>query len=104
MLMPSRSEPCGLTQMIAMRYGTPPVVHAVGGLRDSVVPHPYDGSNGFTFSNYAACDLLDTVDYAMSIRRNADEWTALQIRAMTQDLSWAGSAKQYLDLYRALGA
>ena len=104
MLMPSRSEPCGLTQMIAMRYGTPPVVHAVGGLRDSVVPHPYDGSNGFTFSNYAACDLLGTVDYAMSIRRNADEWTALQIRAMTQDLSWAGSAKQYLDLYRALGA
>ena len=68
------------------------------------MPHPYDGSNGFTFSNYAACDLLGTVDYAMSIRRNADEWTALQTRAMTQDLSWAGSAKQYLDLYRALGA
>ena len=104
MLMPSRSEPCGLTQMIAMRYGTPPVVHAVGGLRDSVVPHPYDGSNGFTFSNYAACDLLGTVDYAMSIRRNADEWTALQRRGMTADLSWKASAQQYLELYRALGA
>ena len=104
MLMPSRSEPCGLTQMIAMRYGTPPVVHAVGGLRDSVVPHPYDGSNGFTFSNYAACDLLGTVDYAMSIRQDADEWQALQHRCMTADLSWKTSAQQYLDLYRALGA
>ena len=104
MLMPSRSEPCGLTQMIAMRYGTLPVVHAVGGLRDSVVPHPYDGSNGFTFSNYAACDLLGTVDYAVSIRRREKEWAALQKCAMTQDLSWSRSAKQYLDLYRALGA
>ena len=104
LLMPSRSEPCGLTQMIAMRYGTPPVVHAVGGLRDSVVPYPYDGSNGFTFSNYAACDLLGTVDYAMSIRQNTAEWKALQLRCMTADLSWSRSAKQYLDLYRALGA
>lgn len=102
MLMPSRSEPCGLTQMIAMRYGTPPVVHAVGGLKDSVVPHPYDGSNGFTFSNYAACDLLGTVDYAMSIRQNAEEWKALQQRCMTADLSWKHSAQQYLDLYREL--
>ena len=102
MLMPSRSEPCGLTQMIAMRYGTPPVVHMVGGLKDSVVPYPYDGSNGFTFSNYASCDLLGTVDYAMSIRRNADEWKALQLRGMTADHTWKHSAKKYLDLYRDL--
>ena len=102
MLMPSRSEPCGLTQMIAMRYGTPPVVHTVGGLKDSVVPYPYDGSNGFTFSNYTSCDLLGTVDYAMSIRRNADEWEALQLRGMTADHTWKHSAKKYLDLYRDL--
>ncbi|MGI5985208.1 MAG: glycogen synthase GlgA [Clostridiales bacterium] len=102
MLMPSRSEPCGLTQMIAMRYGTVPIVRAVGGLRDTVRPYPAENSNGFTFYDYSADAMLGAIDYAIDIWQSKDEWWNLMCRGMTEDLSWNHSAKEYINIYKAL--
>ncbi|MEG0940840.1 MAG: glycogen synthase GlgA [Oscillospiraceae bacterium] len=102
MLMPSRSEPCGLTQMISMRYGTVPIVRAVGGLKDTVRPYWSENSNGFTFSNYSADDMLGTIDAALSLYSNTDEWHGLMYRDMTEDLSWSQSAEKYLEIYNKL--
>lgn len=102
LLMPSKSEPCGLSQMIAMRYGTLPIVHAVGGLRDSVRPYPQDNSNGFSFDEYSVPALIGTVDYALGVYNNKSEWQALMHRAMTEDLSWSHSAKEYIDVYKKI--
>ena len=99
MLMPSKSEPCGLTQMIAMRYGTVPIVHAVGGLRDSVRPYPNDDANGFCFYEYSADDMLRAIDYAIDTWRDKEKWQELVCRDMREDLSWARSAEAYLRLY-----
>lgn len=104
-LMPSRSEPCGLAQLIASRYGTVPVVREVGGLYDTVKPYNYVSrtGDGFTFANYNAHEMLDAVMRAVLMRRDSpDEWTALINRIMQRDLSWDRSAREYIKLYRGL--
>ncbi|MDD4238325.1 MAG: glycogen synthase GlgA [Desulfotomaculaceae bacterium] len=105
MLMPSRYEPCGLTQMIAMRYGTIPIVRETGGLKDSVTPYnQFTGEgNGFSFANYNADELLYTIQRAVgAFYEESDRWEALVKNAMHSDFSWERSAKQYVNLYTAL--
>ena len=94
-LMPSKSEPCGLSQMIACRYGTVPVVRETGGLYDSIKPLV----NGYTFANYNAHDMLYVIRQAISDYKNKEEWTKLMHRAATTDFSWSHSAKEYEALY-----
>ncbi|HAN20531.1 MAG: starch synthase [Clostridiales bacterium GWF2_36_10] len=102
-LMPSKSEPCGLAQMIASRYGTVPVVHETGGLYDSIKDIGWeDGGNGFTFSTYSAWDLLCTIKRAITLYHSEDEWTGLVKKVMQYDFSWKKSAKEYIKLYTQL--
>ena len=101
-LRPSKSEPCGLAQMIACAYGTVPVVRAVGGLYDSIIPYGLDGSNGFRFDSYNAHDLLFTLKSALSLYKNPQQWRALCRRAINSDFSWGNSASKYMELYRNL--
>jgi len=101
-LMPSKSEPCGLSQMIAMRYGTVPIVRETGGLKDTV--HPYeswrDAGNGFTFANYASNDMLHVIREAVYLYKDyPDAFGRLRRRAMECDFSWARSAGEYLRIY-----
>lgn len=100
-LMPSRYEPCGLSQMYAMRYGALPIVHATGGLKDTVVPFLEDaeGATGFAFSDYHAEALLEAVDTALSAWRNPRTMRRLQKNAMKQDFSWEHSARLYEELF-----
>jgi len=101
-LMPSRSEPCGLSQMIAMRYGTVPIVRETGGLKDTVQPYESwrDAGNGFTFANYASGDMLYVIREAVYLYKDyPDAFGRLRRRAMQADFSWARSAKDYLRIY-----
>ena len=106
-LMPSKSEPCGLSQMNAMRYGTVPVVHATGGLKDTVpgVDANGEGGLGFTFQSYNADDFLASLKRALHLYRdNRDGFRALQKRGMEQDFSWDVPAGRYMEqFYRMLG-
>jgi starch synthase len=101
-LMPSRSEPCGLTQMYALRYGTIPVVRSTGGLVDTV--EPCDAAKGtgtgFRFDTPDGTGLLWAVDQALAAFRQRKAWTALMRRAMARDFSWERSAREYVGLYR----
>lgn len=97
-LMPSKSEPCGLSQMISSRYGTIPVVRETGGLYDSIKPYGA-GGNGFTFSNYNAYDMLYVIREALSVYANKENWTELVKKAMNTDFTWSRSAKEYMSLY-----
>ena len=101
-LMPSRYEPCGLGQMIAMRYGTVPVVHRTGGLADTVVDYqPATGvGNGFAFENYTAHACLAAIVRAVEAFRRPGEWRTLQRHGMAADFSWSASARRYVELYR----
>jgi len=104
-LMPSKSEPCGLAQMIASRYGTVPIVRETGGLFDTI--HAYnehDGSgNGFSFTNYNAHEMKETVEYANRLYMEKPEaWTDLVKNVMKVDFSWSVSAKKYIDIYTKL--
>ncbi len=102
-LMPSLFEPCGLSQLISLRYGTVPIVRETGGLRDTVVPYnEYEGTGtGFSFANYNAHEMLSIVRYAKHIYYNKKrEWNKLVDRGMAMDFSWKSSAKKYEDLYR----
>ncbi len=101
-LMPSKSEPCGLAQMISCSYGTVPIVRAVGGLYDSITPYGIENSNGFNFNNYNAHELLFCLKSAVEVYRNKSEWDALVKRAVKSDFSWDKSAKVYIDLYNNL--
>ena len=104
-LMPSQFEPCGLSQMIAMRYGTIPVVRETGGLRDTVLSYnEFTGEgNGFTFFNYNAHDMLHTIQRAAEYyHHEPDVWKKLQERGMGGDYSWSRSARRYLELYESL--
>ncbi len=102
-LMPSKSEPCGLAQMIACAYGTVPVVRSVGGLYDSIKPYGEENSNGFRFDNYNAHELLFTVKRAVELYKNGDgEWQALTARAMRSDFTWDRSAAKYIEVYEKL--
>lgn len=104
-LMPSRFEPCGLSQMISLRYGTLPIVRETGGLKDTVLSYnEYTGEgNGFTFSNYNAHDMLGTIERAVGMYTgDRDTWKRLVARGMAGDYSWEGSAKKYIEVYRAV--
>ena len=101
-LVPSLFEPCGLTQLIAMHYGTVPVVRETGGLKDTVQPfcREKNEGNGFTFDRYDAGLLLDAVNRAKTVYfTERDAWDSMVKRNMEKDVSWAGSAKKYLELY-----
>ena len=103
LLMPSRSEPCGLSQMIAMRYGTVPIVRSTGGLRDTVLPPESAEGCGFVFEQYDAYHLLCEVRRAAQMLRQApDEFAALRRRGMTKDFSWDASAREYLRIYESI--
>ncbi len=97
-LMPSKSEPCGLSLMIASRYLTVPVVRETGGLYDSIKPYGA-GGNGFTFAAYNAGDMLYVLREAVSLYKNKPEWQKLMIKAGTTDFSWQRSAEEYKKLY-----
>ncbi|HJY82482.1 MAG TPA: glycogen synthase GlgA [Candidatus Binatia bacterium] len=102
LLMPSRYEPCGLTQLYSLRYGTIPIVRATGGLRDTVVPFdPASGQGtGFVFQEPRADALVEATRAAQRVFADRQAWERLQRNAMAQDFSWGQSAARYLDLYR----
>ena len=100
-LMPSRSEPCGLSQMIASRYGTVAIVRETGGLRDSISPYGA-GGNGFSFRDYNAHDMLYVLNEALSLYQNKEAWKELVKRAMSTDFSWNKSANSYEGLYLSI--
>jgi starch synthase len=100
LLMPSRFEPCGLTQMYAMRYGTLPLVFKTGGLADSVVDSSDpSGGTGFVFETLTIKDLVITAQRAINLYRKPKSWQKAQRNAMTQDLSWKQAARTYIELY-----
>lgn len=104
-LMPSRFEPCGLTQLIALRYGTVPIVRETGGLKDTVEPYNRfeQTGTGFSFANYNPEEMLDTIFYAEKVFYDErDSWIALVKRGMEMDYSWNSSARQYEALYESL--
>ncbi len=104
-LMPSKSEPCGLAQMISSRYGTVPIVRETGGLYDTIHAfNEYDGSgNGFSFANYNAHEMKNTVEYAVSLYMGKpDVWAEIVKNVMKVDFSWSVSAKKYIDIYTKL--
>jgi starch synthase len=102
-LMPSRFEPCGLGQLISFRYGTVPVVRAVGGLADTVRDADADrrGGTGFSFTEYATAPFADAIRRALRAYRDEARWTALRERVMRLDHSWTASAKRYVEMYEA---
>jgi len=103
-LMPSRYEPCGLTQLYSLRYGTLPVTSAVGGLKDTVISHPSPNCTGFTFGTISSWALLRAVQKALRIWESRPElWKQMQRRAMNHDFSWHRSAMRYAELYAELG-
>ena len=105
-LIPSRYEPCGLTQMYSLRYGTVPVVRATGGLDDTI--QEYDAAqgtgNGFKFQEYSAAALLSSLKKAITVHRQKERWRPLVQKAMSCDFSWEISAREYLRLYQRLSA
>lgn len=101
-LMPSLSEPCGLAQMIALRYGTIPVVRKTGGLNDTVSDCGDGEGNGFTFATYNADDMTGAIDRALTLYHQPNQWKTLVERAMRCDYSWEKPAEEYIALYRAM--
>ena len=102
-LMPSLFEPCGLSQLMSMRYGTLPIVRETGGLKDTVEAYnEYEHTGtGFSFKNYNAHEMLDTIRYSLKVYYDErKEWDAMVKRAMKQDFSWERSAREYEELYR----
>ncbi len=98
-LMPSKMEPCGLSQMIASRYGTVPIVRETGGLNDSIKAYTGVKGNGFTFHDYNAHDMLYVINEAIRTFKDKETWCDLQTRVMTTDFSWKNQAKEYEKLY-----
>ena len=101
-LMPSKSEPCGLAQMIACSYGTIPVVRSVGGLYDSIRTYGEEGANGFRFDNYNAHELLFTVKDALKLYKDRKKWNALTASAKKSNFTWEKSAQEYVSIYNNL--
>ncbi|HDY89632.1 MAG TPA: glycosyltransferase, partial [bacterium] len=106
-LMPSKYEPCGLGQLIAMKYGTLPIVHSTGGLADTVRDidaNQHDG-NGFTFDEYSPDALVEALGRAVTVfrKRRRIRWKKAVEYAMSDDLSWRKSAKKYIELYKQIG-
>ena len=101
-LMPSKFEPCGLSQLIAMRYGSLPVVRATGGLEDTVTGYPLDNSTGFKFWGYDSNAMVDAIKCAMYVYNDKYTLNAMRKSAMEADFSWKRSSKQYLEMYKEL--
>lgn len=103
-LMPSLFEPCGLSQMMSMRYGTLPIVRETGGLKDSVIPYNQytQEGTGFSFANYNAKEMLNIIDYALSVYTNKDVMRRLIHQAMSEKLDWQLSAKMYEKLFKEI--
>jgi starch synthase len=103
-LIPSRYEPCGLTQMYALKYGTVPIVRATGGLDDTIVPfdHKTGEGNGFKFSAYEPTAFLEAIRKAVELFRDPKAWQRLMANGMKEDFSWDRSARRYMELYRSL--
>ncbi len=100
-LMPSQYEPCGLNQLYSLRYGTVPIVRAVGGLEDTIRDDPArpDSNTGFKFREYTVDAIMVAVERALAVRADAARWTGLMKRGMAQDFSWENSAGEYRSLY-----
>ncbi len=107
-LMPSRFEPCGLNQMYSQRYGTPPVVRATGGLRDTVIPYggeeTLESATGFVFEDSSADGLWQALASALALYRRKDAWLRIQRNGMRRDFGWGHSARQYRTIYEKLVA
>ncbi len=101
-LMPSKSEPCGLSQMVALRYGTVPIVRETGGLRDSITDSGDGQGNGFTFKTYNAHDMLGAIRRSLGAYDNKEYWDGLVVRAMECDYSWGKSANEYIKMYKEI--
>ena len=104
LLMPSRFEPCGLSQMIALRYGTIPVVRGTGGLLDTVIDYNQDkkNGNGFIFHEFSKVSLLDALIRAISVYEDKKAWGKLITKAMKEDFSWKKSGTKYKEIYQKL--
>ena len=103
-LMPSQSEPCGLAQMVALRYGTIPIVRQTGGLNDTISDSGDGVGNGFTFKTYNAHDMQETIWRAVAGYADKEGWATLRNRAMRCDNSWSASAGEYIKLYKEIAA
>ena len=101
-LMPSKSEPCGLSQMVSCRYGTVPIVRETGGLRDSIIDCGEPNGFGFTFKTYNADDMLAAIQRSLSAYANKGDWALLTARCMAADFTWGRSANEYIKLYKEL--
>ena len=101
-LMPSKSEPCGLSQMVALRYGTVPIVRETGGLKDTITDSGDGKGNGFTFKSYDAYDMLDAIRRSLAAYADKDGWQKLVQRALKCDNSWGRSAREYIKLYEEI--
>ncbi|NLA75357.1 MAG: glycosyltransferase, partial [Deltaproteobacteria bacterium] len=101
-IIPSRYEPCGLTQMYALKYGTVPLVRATGGLNDTVSSYEKGSGNGFKFKEANPEELLLCLKEAVSLYKNKSEWKRIMANGMKQDFSWKKSADRYIELYRKL--
>lgn len=103
-LMPSLFEPCGLGQLIALRYGSIPIVRETGGLKDTICPYnQYNGvGNGFSFSNFNSNELLMIIEYALSIYNDQAVWGSIVEQAIDSNNSWEKSAGEYIGLYRGV--
>ena len=101
-LMPSKFEPCGLSQLIAMRYGSLPVVRATGGLEDTVTGYPLADSTGFKFWGYDAWDMMSAINCASGVYKDKYTFNAMRKSAMEADFSWKKSSLEYLNMYREL--
>lgn len=103
-LMPSKSEPCGLSQMIAMRYGAIPIVHTVGGLVDTVEPYnpTTKQGTGITFQSYNSYDMLDAIKRAVDLYYDKKNWLQVRKNAMSKDVSWNLPAEEYINMYNEL--
>jgi starch synthase len=104
LLMPSRYEPSGLTQIYGLRYGTIPIARATGGLRDTIseFDSKTEKGDGFLFVPYEVPELLHALDQALNLLRQKKEWSMIMKNAMAADFSWARSARLYADLYQGL--
>ena len=101
-LMPSKYEPCGLSQMIAMRYGCVPIAHAVGGLKDTIKTSPEKERTGFLFEEPTPGAFLTSIEKALNDYSDSLKWAAIQKNGMQTDFSWDQSARKYADLYLQL--
>jgi starch synthase len=102
--MPSRFEPCGLAQLISLKYGTVPIVRKTGGLRDTIeIYNKYENTGtGFGFENYDSGDMLFAINNALEVYEDKPNWKKIVRRGMQADFSWVESAKKYIELYKKL--